>query len=184
MCTDQTNYTVSLNSQLEKCSTNRNALLELLAPLSLAPDKIPPVAHAVGETEQKENPQSGIRDHKNGRLLAQMVDSCGDADSGFESESISSSVCSSTRNSPEMDAIPTFTFNSIQDSLQWVTQGRDPNLGENSECVNGVELPANLEGAELVQVLCTGSLHLIGGVIGLTTQESGREDYTVKTATD
>jgi hypothetical protein len=78
-------------------------------------------------------------------------------DSGIESGS-------SSRNSPDVDPIPTFTFNSIEESLQWLSCGRDPNLTPGKP--HGPMLPAVLSEAEHIQVLCTGSLHLIADMPG------------------
>ena len=81
-----------------------------------------------------------------------------DVDSGFESgDSLSSS--------PERDIIPSYVFNTIQDGLTWMTQGRDPALDGISPPVAVV--PQVLREADHIQVLVTGSFHLVGGLLGL-----------------
>ena len=90
-----------------------------------------------------------------------------DNDSGFDSKTRKSSSCSLGGN-PESDSVLTCIFSSIQDALLWATQGRDPNLNCASLSKELASTSSCLEGADHIQVLCTGSLHLIGGVIGLT----------------
>ncbi len=67
--------------------------------------------------------------------------------------------------------MPAYTFASIQDTLTFVTQGRD---GEFSVAQNGesaAEVPLCIQNAEHIQVLCTGSLHLIGGILQILDPE-------------
>lgn len=67
--------------------------------------------------------------------------------------------------SPETVAMPTSIFTNIHDALVWAGQGRDPRLPSNGS--GGSPLPAEMKEAVHVQVLCTGSLHLVGGVLAL-----------------
>ncbi|KAL5012404.1 hypothetical protein ScPMuIL_010955 [Solemya velum] len=62
----------------------------------------------------------------------------------------------------------TESFPSISKALSWATQGRDPSLIENLKipCV-----PNNLKEADHIQILITGSLHLIGGVMNVINEE-------------
>lgn len=65
------------------------------------------------------------------------------------------------------DSMVAYTFTNIQDTLAWLSRGTDPFLpGSSNEMVEG-ELPEFLRKADHVQVLCTGSLHLIGGILRL-----------------
>ena len=63
--------------------------------------------------------------------------------------------------------IPAFTFTSIQEALTSITQGkeRDFPIAPNREST--AELPNSIKNADHIQVLCTGSLHLIGGALQL-----------------
>ena len=60
------------------------------------------------------------------------------------------------------------TFNCIADSLIWVSQGRDSRLlSADGSDVSIQGLPECLKTADHVQVLCTGSLHLVGDILSL-----------------
>lgn len=85
-------------------------------------------------------------------------------DSGLGSSRIGSEAVS-TRCTPDQDPMPCYIFTTIQEALQWVSKGMNHEL-ETVERDLG-PLPKVLQEAEHVQVLCTGSLHLVGGVIGL-----------------
>lgn len=58
-----------------------------------------------------------------------------------------------------------FTFDCIQEALQWVSQGKDPHLPPLT--YQQPSLPVHLQRSHHIQVLATGSLHLIGGIIKL-----------------
>ncbi len=63
--------------------------------------------------------------------------------------------------------MPVFTFTSIQEAFTFISQGRDsdfPIAMSPSACQ---QLPQCLKEAQHIQVLCTGSLHLIGGTLRL-----------------
>jgi len=57
------------------------------------------------------------------------------------------------------------SFSNIQEALQWITRGLDYNVSR-TIMVPGTN-PDVLTKAKHIQILCTGSLHLVGGVIGL-----------------
>ena len=57
---------------------------------------------------------------------------------------------------------PAICIPCINDALLWVAGGRDPTL---NGTFFGPEMPKSLGEAELIQVLVTGSLHLVGGVL-------------------
>lgn len=64
--------------------------------------------------------------------------------------------------------MPTMTFRTIQESLAWVSRGRDPRVRPAKQ--DGAKLagfPQSIELADHVQVLCVGSLHLAGGILSL-----------------
>ncbi|KAI0213240.1 Folylpolyglutamate synthase, mitochondrial [Lamellibrachia satsuma] len=59
----------------------------------------------------------------------------------------------------------TRVFANIHDALQWISQGRDPLFGMAAN--DSGKVPETLVKCRHLQVLCVGSLHLIGGVLGL-----------------
>lgn len=56
-------------------------------------------------------------------------------------------------------------FSCIYDALLWASNGRDPNLKD--VC----DLPHQIQGADHIQVLVTGSIHLVGGTLGIVSDE-------------
>ncbi|XP_052094486.1 folylpolyglutamate synthase, mitochondrial-like isoform X2 [Mytilus californianus] len=56
-------------------------------------------------------------------------------------------------------------FSCIYDALLWASHGRDQNLKD--PC----NLPAQIQEADHVQVLVTGSIHLVGGVLGIVSDD-------------
>ena len=57
----------------------------------------------------------------------------------------------------------TAVFSSISDTIRWLSCGKDPSIEKPKE--GGPEIPSKLALAEHVQILVTGSLHLVGGVM-------------------
>ena len=142
------NMTVTKDMQLSRCTQNRNAWLELLShrhPGDIMEEEAATIPHKRSKTDRV--------------AAATGADTNADSDSGIDT--------SSSRSTPEHDAQPAHTFGTIQEALQWASQGRDsrvPPLGIPS----GIPLvPFGLADAKHVQVLCTGSLHLVGGILGL-----------------
>ena len=62
----------------------------------------------------------------------------------------------------QCSSVPALCIPCINDALLWVAAGRDSNLNGN---FLGPDVPKDLQSANLVQVLVTGSLHLVGGVL-------------------
>ena len=71
-------------------------------------------------------------------------------------------------------------FQSIEEGLYWLTKGRD---GKMQPQQNGVDEngTATERDADFIQVLCTGSLHLVGGVIKVI-EPSRYEDIVLSLA--
>ena len=86
--------------------------------------------------------------------------------------SSSSSQSSDTEHSPRSvhkTKCPAFTFTCIKDALLWLNQGRDSNLGPAS--ASGTDVPAVVARANHIQLFCTGSLHLVGGMLKILDPE-------------
>ncbi|XP_072908864.1 folylpolyglutamate synthase, mitochondrial isoform X1 [Hemitrygon akajei] len=58
-------------------------------------------------------------------------------------------------------------FPCINKGLQWITQGRDPGLRPASADLHHLARAATLNEASTIQILITGSLHLVGGCLKL-----------------
>jgi len=71
---------------------------------------------------------------------------------------------------PKQNSIPGLVIPSILEALQWITQGTDRVL-QGYECIPAHPVPQELEEADQVQILITGSLHLVGGVLALIEPE-------------
>ena len=54
-------------------------------------------------------------------------------------------------------------FSSISEGIRWISSGKDPDIEK--PCPGGPEVPSRLAMAEHVQILITGSLHLVGGIM-------------------
>jgi len=63
------------------------------------------------------------------------------------------------------NAVPAVVVPCINDALLWMTQGRDSQLNSEYSVIPDMAVPRDLVEAEQVQVLVTGSLHLVGGVL-------------------
>jgi len=66
----------------------------------------------------------------------------------------------------EQEAVPGVVIPCINDALLWATAGRDSALPPPYQDTLPHPTPPSLEQADLVQLLVTGSLHLVGGVVG------------------
>jgi len=72
---------------------------------------------------------------------------------------------------PTNNPVPGIIIPCINDALLWISQGSDPNLSADYYCIPSNPLPQDLLEADQVQVLVTGSLHLVGGVIACIKPE-------------
>ena len=137
---------VSIESQLRRCADIRSSWLELLA----------------SENNKKPSDQDGLIISTNGFNLE---------DVSFHSPVENSTEYTNSVNCSEdgsCSPMATFTFNSILDSLTWITRGLDNRLQtQHGVKILPVALPPCIQSADHVQVLCTGSLHLVGGVLSL-----------------
>ena len=57
-------------------------------------------------------------------------------------------------------------IDAINREQQWINQGSDPDLPPSADS-DSRPVPLALRNAKHIQVLCTGSLHLVGGILGV-----------------
>ena len=150
-CIDLINMKVTLDGQLRRCADNRSVWLDLVTSEAVldnnshnsspttAPVSVPVTPHV---TAAASAPQQAPK--------------------------LSPVTLTNPINPSHNGPMPTMTFNCIADSLVWVSRGRDARLlnGESTEVlIQG--LPQCLQSADHIQVLCVGSLHLVGDVLSL-----------------
>jgi len=81
--------------------------------------------------------------------------------------------------------VPSINIPCINDALVWLTQGRDPNLVEDPPMISNHQepsLPSELLDSVQIQILVTGSLHLVGGVLGCIDPSLLEDEYSSKSA--
>ena len=79
--------------------------------------------------------------------------------------SSSTTASSSLRSTPDLDLPLGHVFPSILDSLQWITERAHNDV--DGAAADHRPVPLKLKQAKHVQVLCTGSMHLVGGLLGI-----------------
>ncbi|XP_061184019.1 folylpolyglutamate synthase, mitochondrial-like isoform X2 [Saccostrea echinata] len=144
--TDATNFTVTKESQLNRVLANM-LLFERLAVKRLQQQK--------HEKETTQRERDNTRDAKRPRFS--KLDTHNIEDKGDNSQT----VCDIE------DCVITKDFPCISSALNWATQGKEPNISSQSF----TEFPSKVKDADHIQILVTGSLHLVGGVIGLIGPE-------------
>ena len=83
-----------------------------------------------------------------------------------------SSSASSPRSTPDLDLPLGHVFPSISDSLQWINERAA--LPDDVDAAVGADyrpVPLKLKQARHVQVLCTGSMHLVGALLSVLDPE-------------
>jgi len=142
---------VTLDAQLRRCAENRSLWLDLLA------------SNATSDTNNLSSLPLSVP------VSVPVTTNCTNAVSPLHQAPKPSPITLPDHQNPSDNGpMPTMTFNCIADSLIWVSRGRDPRL-LNTDCT-GVSiqgLPESLKSADHVQVLCTGSLHLVGDILSL-----------------
>ena len=137
-CLDVVNMKVTLADQLHRCADNRSIWLDLLTSRTTSDDNYPNSLYSASVPETTTTPSQ--LQHATKPL----------------------------QSPPSNGPMPTMTFNCIADSLIWVSQGRDSRLlNEDGSDVSIHGIPECLKSADHVQVLCTGSLHLVGDILSL-----------------
>lgn len=74
--------------------------------------------------------------------------------------------------------VPGIIIPCINDALLWISQGSDPNLVAGYYNIPSQVVPQDLVEADQVQVLVTGSLHLVGGVVACIQPEGAVTERT------
>ncbi|CAG5133551.1 unnamed protein product, partial [Candidula unifasciata] len=77
--------------------------------------------------------------------------------------------CSSCldRSSEKLQEAVSLKFSCILHALMWATQGKDPLVVASGEEFVAASVPESLQDVDHLQILVTGSLHLVGGVLGV-----------------
>ena len=146
---DQTNFMVTFETQQTRVISNRNCWLELLS----NKDTVTLDTSSIHQPLQEQQSAGSSTGEGSNKVAIGDVDRVAMGDADINEESLS----------------PAYTFQSIQDALQWLSCGKDPMLPLATTMTT--VLPRVIEEADHVQVLCTGSLHLIGGILGLIDPE-------------
>ncbi|KAG7177986.1 Folylpolyglutamate synthase-like [Homarus americanus] len=139
---DQTNYTISPDEMHLRCVRQRNTWIKLVRKLKNweAYQECVPQEN----TTRAYNPQGGQSDppsaHEDNLNL--------------------------TTSLPATD-VPSIIFPCIRDALLWLSCGRNQSLRGEISVPPAIPPPPQLQEATQIQVLVTGSLHLVGGVLGL-----------------
>lgn len=138
---DLTNLTVTEKSQTQRCEENRRIWLQLHSEYSQTNASFLNVSRS----------SHSFQDHKkiNGSL---------DLDKSDDPFILSSNN--------EASLMPVFAFGTILESLFFVSRGQDPRIKVPSDLGIGT-LPPCLQVAHHAQVLCVGSLHLVGGILSI-----------------
>jgi len=131
---------VTLDDQLRRCADNRSVWLDLVS---------------------SSHTMSDVNNHNSLTTVSVPVSSHLAAASTLQH-------APKLQNPSDNGPMPTMTFNCIADSLIWVSRGRDARLlnGDGTD-VSIQGLPECVKSADHVQVLCTGSLHLVGDILSL-----------------
>jgi len=141
-CTDLIDMKVTLDGQLRRCADNCSVWLDLIT--------------------------SDINSHHSLPTVSLSSHVTAAASALQRAPKLSPTTPPSTQNPSDSGPMPTMTFNCIADSLIWVSRGQDSRLlNEDSTEVSVHGLPDCLKSADHVQVLCTGSLHLVGDILSL-----------------
>ena len=138
---------VTTDSQHNKCIVNRNAWLEVVSNQF----NLPP----------QEGSSGGIASHK--RSSSEFISD--ENDSNKRPKLQDKKMTEASSSSQTEVTMPTYTFGSISEALQWCSQGHENSISLDSTVLPTV--PESLENPAHIQVLVTGSLHLVGGVLRL-----------------
>ncbi|XP_076054249.1 folylpolyglutamate synthase, mitochondrial-like [Oratosquilla oratoria] len=139
---DQTNFTVSHDQQHIRCERQRNIWIKLVRQ----------------QKQQKANESQGVDE---------ALDSDEEACARGSECSQTSTVVDPISSTLPADDVPSITFPCINDALVWLSCGRNAELSNSLQTPPAFPPPQSLQEASQVQVLVTGSLHLVGGVLAV-----------------
>lgn len=155
---DQVNLTTTKDASHTRCNDNHSAWLKLISEansVAMSPSSLLATLSGNATYYSLEIP-----------LKKPCLDDSHDLDS-----EVKSGETSSSRSTTDGDSHLAFVFNSILDVLNWLSQGRDLDLGLQNSAMTLESMPSILKEASHVQVLVTGSTHSVGGVLGLLTSD-------------
>ncbi|KAK8740993.1 hypothetical protein OTU49_002813 [Cherax quadricarinatus] len=142
---DQTNYSVSPDEMHLRCERQRNTWIRIVRELQNSKQiHICPEKSVQSENITEESPQK-----KQNNIIRESGDNL----------NLSTSL-------PATD-VPSIIFPCIHDALAWLSCERVPNLRGELLTPPAFPPPPQLREATQVQILVTGSLHLVGGVLAL-----------------
>ncbi|XP_033095989.1 folylpolyglutamate synthase, mitochondrial-like [Anneissia japonica] len=154
---DQTNYNTTLSKQLNRCQGN-NAIYELLS-------KTSHVHQNDVSSESNGMPNSGGVTEINGTNINSVDlinnEKAIDVTSNGSSKVTQPKEQASAKKVVKKNAV----FGCISKALQWLAGLKDSKLG--GPLQSGPSTPVPLQNAVHIQILVTGSLHLIGGTVKL-----------------
>lgn len=185
---DQSNFTISKDTAMSRCYQHKNAFLKLLGSkqqtlhsqqilsnpcTSYVDGQIGFTAnssHVIMPTVPSEN-RLGFTTtaHHLVREHGTNASPFSDGHIGFTTDAtrqpIVTSGTNSTIQSDRSLHVPTVIFPCVSHALKWILQDRDDSIPDASTPVP--ELPSKLKNARHIQLLVTGSLHLVGNVLSI-----------------
>jgi len=160
---DIMNKTVSLESQLRRCQENRQAWIDLRQNHKdhQSDDQHTTCSQCDSNLAATEGKQPSTVGNSTGDNYSQTAS----IPSENNNKCLTSDNCNERDNYGSLSS--TMTFDTILDSLVWVSRGQDARL---KALVSGSQMKISgqpIFTADHVQVLCTGSLILVGNILGL-----------------
>ncbi|CAH1786523.1 unnamed protein product [Owenia fusiformis] len=157
-CPDRTNFMVTKGTQLSRCIKNRNVWLELMN------------NYAKMKTAGKNGimqPNVDIAEEVPAKQIKLNSDSIVANQNGLSYGNNQSDSALEEKDPLNDLSVKTLTFPCISDTLVWVSQGKDDTINSSSNNILTSPIPQTLTSATHIQVLVTGSIHLVGGVLGV-----------------
>ncbi|XP_078685851.1 folylpolyglutamate synthase, mitochondrial-like [Branchiostoma floridae x Branchiostoma belcheri] len=166
---DQTNYTVTNETQLSRCMVEKT-LWEELHQQDAVQSEVPlqtrsPVDHQSGDGLQVDYVEKACCT-SNGPIKRVQVGASGSVPSKYyctDSTIVAGNSRDGAMSEEKLDSPKARVFPCISDALSWVQHGKDKELSRSNspQC----HPHSSLDEAVHIQVLITGSLHLIGGAL-------------------
>ncbi|XP_019643667.1 PREDICTED: folylpolyglutamate synthase, mitochondrial-like isoform X2 [Branchiostoma belcheri] len=166
---DQTNYTVTNETQLSRCMVEKT-LWEELHQQDAVQSEVPlqtrsPVDNQSGDGLQVDYVEKACCT-SNGPIKRVQVGASGSVPSKYyctDSTIVAGNSREEGRSEEKLDSPKARVFPCISDALSWVQHGKDKELSRSNS--TQCHPHSSLDEAVHIQVLITGSLHLIGGAL-------------------